>query len=268
MAKLSTFKGRKVLITGGSSGIGLATTKALSAKGAEILITARDRKKLKRAGKDVSGIISTYVSDVSDLESVKDLSKKIGQDHGKIDILINSAGIVHPARFSDLTFEEISAQININLMGTIFVTKAILPLIRTPGHIVNISSVAGFVGLYGYTAYSASKFGIAGFSEALRMELEPDGIGVSLVFPPDTDTPQLEFENRTKPRELKSISGSIKPITPGMVADSIIKGIISGDFLIFPDSASRSTYVASRMAGPLVRSWMDRQVRRSGKGNG
>ncbi len=265
MVKLSTFKGKKVLITGGSSGIGLATAKALSDEGAEIIITARSKEKLKKTAEIIKGNVSTYTTDVSDLKQVLSLAENVRSDHGNIDVLINSAGIVHPGTLKDLSMEQIDSTLDIDLKGTIHVTKAILPLIRSPGYIVNISSVAGFIGIYGYTAYSAAKFGIWGFSQSLRMELEPEDIGVAVVFPPDTNTPQLEFENRTKPEELKEIAGAITPISPDKVAASIIKGMKQGEHMIFPDSGSRSTYHASRLAGPLIRGWMDRKVDRTRK---
>lgn len=268
MVRLRSLKDKRVLITGGSSGIGMATAQALSNKGAKIIIAARNGEKLESARKNISGIISTISADISRLSDIEILTERIEKEQGNIDILINCAGIVHPGKLKDLSNEQITRQIDINLTGTIMITKTLLHLMNSPGYIVNISSAAGFVGIFGYTAYSASKFGVVGFSEALRMELEPEGIGVSVVFPPDTETPQLEFENRTKPKELKSISGKIKPITPKSVADSIVKGILSGDFLIFPDGGSRSAYMASRMAGPVVRSWMDKQIRRSSERNG
>lgn len=260
MVGIKDLKGKKVLITGGSSGIGLATAKLFSENGAEVLITARNTKKLKEASEKVEGMVSTYSADISDLDQVLKLSEKIEKEHKKIDILINSAGIVHPGKLEDLTFDQVNSIIDVDLKGTINTTKAFLPLVKSPGYIVNISSVAGFIGVYGYTAYSAAKFGVWGFSQSLRMELEPEDIGVSVVFPPDTDTPQLEFENRSKPEEMKQITGAIKPISPDKVATSILKAVKSGKFLVFPDSGSLSTYHAQRLAAPVVRTWTDSKV--------
>jgi 3-dehydrosphinganine reductase len=262
-----SFKGRNVLITGGSSGIGLSTARHFSENGSNVVLVARNKNKLETAARSIGGNIDTFSVDISDPKAVIKLHESIENNHGSLDFLINSAGIVYPGRLEDLTFDQLISQINVNLIGTILVTKALLPLITKGGHIVNISSVAGFIGLYGYTGYSASKFGILGFSEALRMELRTREIGVSVVFPPDTDTPQLEFENRIKPEELRSISSRIEAISPDAVARSISKGIKSGDFMIFPDMGSRSTYIASRMAGTIMRSWMDRQIKKSRQGN-
>lgn len=265
MVAIKDLKGKKVLITGGSSGIGLSTAELLSKQGAEVLITARTKEKLQRAKEKAPGIVSVYETDVSELDEVLELARKVKEDHGKIDVLINSAGIVHPGRLKDLTYEQIESIIDVDLKGTVNTTKAIMPLIGSPGYIVNISSAAGFIGIYGYTAYCAAKFGVWGFSQSLRMELEPEGIGVSVVFPPDTDTPQLEFENRTKPEQLKKISGTIRPIHPDVVASSILKAIKKGEFMVFPGRGSRSTYHAVRLAGPVVRGWMDKKVKETRK---
>jgi 3-dehydrosphinganine reductase len=151
--------------------------------------------------------------------------------------------------------------LDIDLLGTINVCKAFSKEMKAPGHIVNISSMAGLVGIYGYTGYSAAKFGVWGFSEALRMEMKNKGVGVSVVFPPDTQTPQLEFENRMKPDELKRISGTIKPIRPEKVASAILKAVVSGDFMVFPGTSSKATYHANRLAGPVVRYFMDGKIK-------
>ncbi|MEA3558938.1 MAG: SDR family oxidoreductase [Candidatus Thermoplasmatota archaeon] len=265
MVKISDLREKKILITGGSSGIGKATAEMMSSKGASVIITARDESKLKRTLKDVKGVVSSYSVDISNWEEVQYLANRIMEEHGKLDIVINSAGIVHPGTLDSLTIDQIESILNIDLLGTINVCKAFQEGLISPGYIINISSVAGFMGIYGYTVYSAAKFGVWGFSQALRMELEPKGIGVGVVFPPDTKTPGLDLENRTKPKELKELSGTIKPISPEKVASSIVRGIKKGDFMIFPDGASRSTYHANRLVGPAVRSWMDTKVSSSRK---
>lgn len=267
MARSRPFLKKKVLITGGSSGIGLASAKALSEEGAEVILAARDQKKLNRAAESLKGKASTCIVDVSDAESVRKLSGDVKRDHGRVDILINSAGIVEPLVLGELPVGSISEILDTDLKGTMITVKEILPLMGAGGHVVNISSMAGIIGLYGYTAYSAAKFGVLGFSEALRMELKPAGIGVSVVFPPDTATPQLEHENRTKPEELRSISSKIHPIPPDKVASAIMDGIRKERFMIFPDMRSRMTYIAYRLGGPLLRAWMDGRIGRVSPGS-
>jgi 3-dehydrosphinganine reductase len=253
------------IITGGSSGIGLSTAELLSSRGSRVVLIARDDEKLEKAASSMDGVVGTYSLDVSDWHSVETASSRILEEHGHPNIIINSAGVVYPGRLEDLEISLIDRMVDIDLKGTIHICKAFMGSMAAPGHIVNISSMAGVIGLYGYTGYSAAKFGIRGFSEALRMELESKNIGVSVVFPPDTDTPQLEFENRTKPPELQSISGTITAIPAERVAKAILKGITDNDFLVFPDMSSKAAYHANRLAGPAVRSWMDNKVRKAPK---
>ncbi|MCK5772177.1 MAG: SDR family oxidoreductase [Thermoplasmata archaeon] len=261
MVKMSSFKGKVALITGGSSGIGLEAAGKLHSRGADILIAARDEEKLKGAVSTIGERTSWYAVDVSDWEAVSSLSEKITRERGKIDILINSAGMVHPSELSVMDPVIMKRTVDVDLMGTMNMCRAFLGSMRRPGYIVNISSMAGFLGLYGYTAYSAAKFGVWGFSEALRMELEPDGIGVSVVFPPDTDTPQLEYENAHKPRELKEIGDTIRPISPGHVADAIIRGMEKGAFMVHPTSSGGMTFLAKRMMPTLLSNFLDGKVK-------
>lgn len=258
------------IITGGSSGIGLSTAELLASRGSKVIIMGRDPRKLENAASSIEGVVDIHSLDVSNWTAVKRAAEEMIHDHGPPDIVVNSAGVVYPGRFEEIDISLIDQMIDIDLKGTINVCKSFIGSMTGPGHIVNVSSMAGIIGLYGYTGYSAAKFGIRGFSEALRMELEPKNIGVSVVFPPDTETPQLEFENTMKPSELERISGTIAPITPERVAKAILKGITSDHFLVFPDISSKAAYHANRLAGQAVRSWMDTRVRNAPRegGNG
>ena len=113
--------------------------------------------------------------------------------------------------------------------------KALLPamLERGSGQIVNVSSMAGFVGAFGYTAYGASKYAVRGFSDVLRLEVKPLGIRVSVVFPPDMDTPGLANENKTKPFETFA-AASTKALPPQQVAKSTLAGMRRGQYIILP----------------------------------
>ena len=129
---------------------------------------------------------------------------------------------------------------DVNYFGAVFITKAVLPgmIERQSGYIVNIASLAAVVGMYSYTAYGASKFALRGFSDALRMEMKPHGIQVSIVYPADTDTPQLTYENQYKPAELKQILKilpALDPIPPEQVARAIVGGIDRQKNVIIPD---------------------------------
>jgi len=255
--RIRDFKGLNAIVTGGSSGIGLEVARTLLSKGAKITLMARERKRLESASSELgsSELISV---DVSDTASVSDAFSVIS---GGIDILVNCAGIAHPGRFQDLDRQVLRRTVEVNLIGTMNACSCALPMMSEGGHIVNISSIAGIVGLYGYTAYSASKFGVIGFSEALRMELVPRGIGVSVVLPPDTRTPQLVYEEALKPPETRAISSVIEPQDPAWVADRIVEAMSERRFLVVLTAKGKGVHAAQRLVPGLTRWFLDWKVR-------
>lgn len=245
---MQSFNNKLVLITGGSSGIGLALAKMLSAKGANVWIIARDQSKLEDALMQINkiskqsdrnhGFLSIDITD--ERATTKCISQWI-EYHGTPDLLINSAGVAHPGYFEQLPIDIFQWTMQVNYFGMVHVIKAVIPYMikQKSGYIVNLSSEAGFIGVFGYTAYSASKFAVRGFSDALRSELKPLGIDMSIVFPPDTDTPQLEYEKKYKPFETKMIAGSSKMMSPEKVASIILKGIKYRQYIIIPGSEGK-----------------------------
>ena len=256
----SGLKGKIAFVTGGSSGIGLSTAKLLSERGVKVIIASRDEDKLKRAVKKINPAPEYMVMDLSKISSVESGVSSFLKENDPPDILVNCAGISHPGHFDELSIDVIEETIETNLMGTILITRLFYPHMKSGSSIVNVGSFAGFMGLYGYTAYSASKFGITGFSEALRMELKKKGINVSLILPSDTMTPQLERENLTKPKELKKVSSTIKPIDPEKVAESIIRVIVTGKFLVIPTFSGKLTYLIYRLFPRLTRRYLDMKI--------
>lgn len=171
------YQNKVAFITGGSSGIGLALAKSLSAKGAHVWIMARHQDRLETAlaaiqaaRQDPNQNCGMVVGDVTDWDQVTSAVSKVTQSAGIPDLLINSAGDAHPGYVQDLDIKIFRWMMETNYFGTVNVTKACLPgmIQRKSGHIVNISSVAGFLGVFGYSAYGASKFAVAGFSDVLR----------------------------------------------------------------------------------------------------
>jgi len=270
MRAVTYWKDKIALVTGGSSGIGLAAAKLLSAAGAHVWLAARRREVLEAALKEVEtarrdpsqhcGIVATDVSDAGQAARVID---EVTKAAGAPEVVINSAGITQPGYIQALPLEIFRRLMQVNYYGTVYVTKAALPgmLERGAGHIINISSMAGYVGVFGYSAYGASKFAVAGFSEVLRAEMKPHGIRVSVAFPPDTDTPQLAFEEPFKPTETKAISGSAKALSAETVARSILKQAEKGHFFIFPGFDSRLFYLlTSKLPKRLVFAILDRMA--------
>jgi short-subunit dehydrogenase len=179
------FKNKTVAITGGSDGIGKALIEALIPKGAKIATCGRNADKLDKLKQEFpSDNLFTVTADVSNYEDCKKFIDSTIQTFGGIDILINNAGISMRALLKDAEVDVIKKVMNINFDGTVHCTKLALDsIIERKGTIVGVSSVAGFRGLPGRTGYSASKFAVNGFLEALRTELLDTGVNIMWVCP-------------------------------------------------------------------------------------
>ncbi|MCS7011128.1 MAG: SDR family oxidoreductase [Anaerolineales bacterium] len=271
MGSQSPFAEKIVLITGGSSGIGLALAKQLAAEGARLWLTGRRPDALAVAGLEVERAggrtPGLFPADVSDYAQVEALLAEVVRQDGLPDLVINSAGITHPGYVQDIPVAVFHRLMEVNYFGTVHVVKAVLPgmIARGSGHIVNISSAAGFLGVFGYSAYGASKYAVRGFSDVLRAEMKPYGIRVSIVFPPDTDTPQLAYETPLKPPETKIISGNAKVMSAEAVATAILKGIRRGQYIILPGFDVWLFYHLNNLLGNavyLLMDWMVADARR------
>jgi len=223
---------KHVMVTGGSSGIGEAAAKLFAACGAHVTIVARNVAKLEAA---VEGIKASAKSDKQRIafRSVDmtlpdaEVGKALGSAAEDVDVLVCSAGDTAPSEFEDIDGPTTERLFRTNCLGLIATVRAVLPGMkeRHGGRICLISSIAGQTSVFGYTVYSATKFALRGFVEALRQEVMPYKIGVSLVYPPDTDTPMLERENEIKPVECKRISGAASTFTAEAVAEAILPGV-------------------------------------------
>jgi 3-dehydrosphinganine reductase len=263
------FDGKNVYITGGSSGIGLAVAKTFSKRGANVIIFARGEMRLDGALKELEQSrvredqkFSSMAVDVAEIDDVSVIMERAIREFGLPGVLVNSAGMAYPNYFEDISYEKFDEMLTVNIYGIRNVVSCLLPSMKETreGYIVNISSMAGLIGVFGYTAYSASKFAVIGFSEALRGELRPHNIKVSVLCPPDTDTPQLHEENKTKPPETKAIAGNAGIMNPDGVAETLIRGMEKGKFMIIPGLEGKFIYLAKRYVPSLVNYVMDRAV--------
>ncbi len=273
------FQDRISLITGGSSGIGLATAKLMAAEGSHVWLVARNLQRLEAALTEVNAArrsptqcCGAIPADVSDPAQAESAVRQVSTTVGPPDIVVNSAGIVLPGYFEDLDLSAFRRQIEINYLGAVYVIKAALPAMfeRRSGHIVNVSSAAGFLGMLGYTAYGGAKYALRGFSDALRAEVRPRGIGLSIVFPPDTDTPQLTYDKATRPREIDRILGSKVAVqSPESVGRAILNGIAHRRYVITPGLDTTFLYWLVNVLGPLqypiLDFLIDRALRQTGR---
>lgn len=261
-------KFNNVLITGGSSGIGLSLAKAYSRQGANIILLARNQPRLDEAVKaceksciNSTQTITAYSVDVSDTAALNKTVEQIKNNIGTLDLIILSAGIVQSIRFMDQSEEEFNDIIHTNLMGSRTVAKAFLPeMIRSgKGHICFVSSLGGLVTTYGYSAYSASKFAVIGMAGALRQELHQAGVKVSVLCPPEVDTPMVANESEhilPETRFIKNIGGLL---SADSVAKATVKGINKNQFIIVPGWVAKISYAQSRYF-PRAFAWSMQQL--------
>ncbi|MBE9168107.1 SDR family oxidoreductase [Pleurocapsales cyanobacterium LEGE 06147] len=266
-----SFQNKHVIITGGSSGIGKATAKLLARQGANISIIARDVNKLKAARQEIETAraskeqkVFTASANASIRTEIKTVIEAAIDRLGTPDILITSVGIARPGYFGEIPIEVFEQSMAINYFGSLYSLKAVLPAMerQKKGCIVLISSGAGLIGIYGYSAYSPSKFALRGLAESIRGELQPKGIQISIVYPPNTDTPQLAEENKTKPTETKIIEGTAKTWMAEDVAQAIIEGINRKSFAITPGWEMNYLNRLHSLLSPILNWYFDRIVTR------
>jgi 3-dehydrosphinganine reductase len=264
--RLLVWKDKVALVTGGSSGIGLAISKILASVGAHVWLVARNPERLQAAMREVEAtrtspeqVCGIAPADVTIAEQAAAAVEMVTRASGVPDLVVNSAGDTFPGYVEEISLETFRGLMDVNYFGTVNIIKSVLPgmLVRSSGHIINISSLAGFFGVFGYSAYTATKFAVRGFSDVLRMELKPRGIRVSVVFPPDTDTPQLAYEAPLKPPETKILSGNAKVLSANEVARITLRDAARGRYVIIPGLDGKLLYRLSGLLGNLTYPIMD-----------
>ena len=243
-------KGKKVLITGGSSGIGFAIAEAMLAKGADVAITGRRQdvvmeaaKQLRQGGRRVESVAAD-VSTASGREATLKLSL---EKLGGLDVLVNNAGGVRAGRLEETTEAEIRTMIEVDLVAPILLTRAALPALRASGDglVVNVTSGIALVAAPFYATYAGVKGGLSKFGESLRRELNGEGIRVMTVYPGATDTPMMR-SSRAGPE----LGFTREPASA--VAAAVIEGIEQDAFEVTRGGEARAKMIALNREDPAA----------------
>jgi NAD(P)-dependent dehydrogenase (short-subunit alcohol dehydrogenase family) len=266
--KRKDLTGKKVLVTGAASGIGKATAAALAAKGAKLVLTDIRAEDLERTAADLgtgkgngvsAPVIHSAAADVRDYDAIQGLADEVHERHGSLDVVMNIAGVSTWGSVDRLRHSDWQRMIDVNLMGPIHVIEAFVPPMmaaRNGGHLVNVSSAAGILGLPWHAAYSASKFGLRGISEVLRFDLRRHRIGVTLVCPGGVDTPLVQSVDIVGiDRDHAEVQKLVKRFrshaaTPEKVADAIINGVEKRKELVFTGPDIHAAYLLQRYFPP------------------
>lgn len=222
-------KGKVVIVTGASSGIGEATARKFGGEGAKIVLAARRVDRLQVLAQEINSMqtgAETLViqADLAKLEDIQSMILQTLEKFGNIDILVNNAGFGRLDWLENLDpIKDIQSQIDVNVMGVIQTTRQVLPIMikQRAGSIINMCSIAGLVATPTYSIYAASKHAVHGFSEALRREVKPWGIDVSLVYPGGVAT---EFAQRAGiQRKTSAKTPKFMLLTAEQVGDAVVK---------------------------------------------
>jgi NAD(P)-dependent dehydrogenase (short-subunit alcohol dehydrogenase family) len=271
--------GKRVLITGAASGIGRALAAAAGRAGAELLLTDLNAAALDctadQLRKDGARVVLARPADVSDLAQVQALANAVHDEGGSVDVVMNVAGIAAWGTVDRLEHRHWQAMVDVNLMGPIHVIECFVPNMIAAGrggHLVNVSSAAGLIGLPWHAAYSAAKFGLRGVSEVLRFDLRQHRIGVTLVCPggvatPLTDTVQIAGVDQSG-RAFKRMQSHFRKraVSPEQAAEAILRGVRRNRYLVYTSRDIQAAYLLQRLFPPgynLLMRGMNMAMRRA-----
>lgn len=207
------------------------------------------------------GTATAYSADVADAAAVAEAVAA----QGALDLVVACAGIVTPKRLDEQPLETFHRTMAVNYLGALHLVHAALPGMRRrgAGRVVLVASGAALIGLYGYTSYAPTKFAVRGLAEALRSELVPEGVAVSVVYPPDTDTPGYREELRQRCAITHRLAASGGLLSADAVAEAIWRGVERDRFVIAPGPSMVALSRLRSLAAPLLhRFWFDPLIAR------
>ncbi|MFE3450469.1 SDR family oxidoreductase [Nonomuraea sp. NPDC059194] len=251
--------GRRVFVTGAASGIGRATALLCGRMGAELFLT--DLRDLTAVAEEIGGAVRYAKSaDIADFDQVRRMAEEIHAAAGPMDVVMNIAGISAWGTVQTLEHRHWRSMVEVNLMGPIHVIESFVPAMIAAGrggHLVNVSSAAGLLGLPWHAAYSAAKFGLRGVSEVLRFDLRRHGIAVTLVCPGGVDTPLTDtveiagVDQRDERFRRLQARFRRRAATPERVAATIVRGMLRRRYLVHTATDVRLAHLAERLVPPL-----------------
>lgn len=261
--RLRELSGLQVFVTGAASGIGRATAELAAREGARLHLTDVSAPGLAEVADDIRAaggpVLTAEAFDVSDYEAVRTYAERLTREHGPMDVVMNIAGISTWGTVSSLEHHHWRRLVDVNLMGPIHVIEALVPPMVEAGrggHLVNVSSAAGLLGLPWHAAYSATKFGLRGVSEVLRFDLARHGIGVSLVVPGGVDTGLTETltiagVDQTSPQfDRLRERFRRRAVTPEEAARAILAGVRHNRYWVYTSQDVRAAFLLQRYFPP------------------
>ncbi|GAB4221467.1 MAG: SDR family oxidoreductase [Spirochaetota bacterium] len=252
---MKSLQGANVYITGGSSGIGLAFAKLAAQHGANIAIIARDITKLEDARKIIKKCcagdnqkVEAYSIDVCNPKKLYKAIPDIIKKSGNPDVLVCAAGVGLSNYFENIRDDDFKQLMDINVFGIWYTLKAFYPYMKgRKTNCVLLSSLAGLIGVYSYSAYGTSKFAVFGLADCLRSEFKENGIALSVICPPEVNTPFLQEELKTIPVKAKRIKKITGVLSADTIAQSIMKAILKKKFMVVPGFMSKTTWLLHRL---------------------
>ena len=264
---------RVAVITGAASGIGRATAIALAGRGVDTALADLDEVGLQQTARQVEGYgrrASTHTVDVACRPAMEAFAAEVIDAHGRMNILVNNAGVSVSAPFEEHSLEDFEWLFGVNFWGVIYGCKFFLPHLQAAGegHIINISSLFGLIGLPTQSSYAASKFAVRGFSESLRSELRPQGIGVTSVHPGGINTNIVKssrFHEEHSGQKAKLITNfERRAWPPELVARRIIEAIEGDKARMLVGPETYITDLAKRLTPNLTNRLVERLRKRLG----
>src|SRR5689334_15419491 len=262
-APVRDLRGKNVFLTGAASGIGRAVAVRAAREGAVLFLTDVNQQGLLEVVEEITaaGGDVAYAApvDVADHDGVRAMAAEIAAEHGAMDVVMNIAGIASWGTISAMPHSTWRKVVDVNLMGPISVLEYLVPPMIEAGrggHVVNVSSAAGIIGMPWHAAYSASKFGLRGVSEVLRFDLARHGIGVSLVCPGGVDTGLTEtiriagVDSTSKAFRRAQAGFRRRAVTPESAAAAILRGVERDRYWVYTSRDIRAAHALQRLAPP------------------